>query len=213
MNKRFYRLAQEAPPADMGGGGEALPPPDLGGGADMGMGMGMPPMPGAPPAAPTSNSPFSTTTPILYPLDNIGAILSDAPIGLLIKNNLTKTDSVIANNIWEMYGGDKFGGVNSSFEGKRKLGEEADQSELERTENRRWERLPEGKTIKDITSLDELVLAVRNFSLGITKQESASEKGGGGMGLASRKLDDMIKLAKNLDAIGEYRLADKIFKI
>lgn len=211
MNKRFYRFSQEAPPADMGGGGEALPPPDMGGMADMG--MGMPPMPGAPPAVPTSNSPFSTTTPILYPLDNIGAVLSDAPIGLLIKNNLTKTDSVIANNIWEMYGGDKFGGVNANFQGKRKLGEEVDESELERTENRRWERLPEGKRISDITSLDELVLAVRNFSLGITKQEAASEKGGGGMGLASRKLDDMIKLAKNLDAIGEYRLADKIFKI
>jgi hypothetical protein len=213
MNKKFLKVAQEAPapPADMGGGGEAPPPMDFGGGAPMD--FGMPPMPGAPPTAPASNAPFSNTTPILYPLDNLGAILSDAPIGLLIKNNLSQTDVKLANKIWQLYGGDEFGGAISSHAGKREPGEEVDPSELERTENRRWERLPKGQTIKDISNLEDFVLAVRNFSLGITKQESASEKGGGGMGLASRKLDDMIKLAYQLDSIGEYKLADKLFKI
>jgi hypothetical protein len=213
MNKKFFKVAQEAPapPMDMGGGGEMPPPMDMGGGA--GMDFGMPPMPGAPPTAPTSTAPFSNTTPILYPLDNLGAILSDAPIGLTIKNNLIQTDVKLANKIWAMYGGDEFGGVLSNHVGKREPGVEVDPSELERTENRRWERLPKGQTIKDITNLDDFVLAVRNFSLGITKQESASEKGGGGMGLANKKLNDMIKLAYQLDSIGEYKMADKLFKI
>ena len=213
MNKKFFKLAQEAPPAgDMTGGGEAPPAMDMGGGGGP-MDLGMPPM-GAPPAAPTSGSPFSVSTPILYPLDNLGAILSDAPIGLLIKNNLSESDVKLANKIWQLYGGDEFGGVYPGHVGKRNTGEEVDQSELERTENRRWERLPEGKKLTDITNLNDFVLAVRNFSLGITKQESSSEKaGGGGMGLASRKLNDMIKLAQHLDSIGEYKLADKLFKI
>jgi hypothetical protein len=212
MNKKFFKLAQEAPPMDMGGAGAEAPPPmDLGGGGPMD--LGMPPM-GAPPAAPASNSPFSSSAPILYPLDNLGAILSDAPIGLLIKNNLSESDVKLANKIWQLYGGDKFGGVYPGHIGKRNPSEEVDQSELERTENRRWERLPDGKKLTDITNLNDFVLAVRNFSLGITKQESASEKGGGGgMGLASRRLNDMIKLAHHLDSIGEYKLADKLFKI
>lgn len=209
------RLAQEAPaPApeaampesggmDLGDIGGAAPMADLGGAAP-------PPMDGG--TGPASGS----DKIIRIPLSNVGLILQDAKIKQNLAENIAVPDIEIANRIWEQYGGNIIGDDFPNKVGERTDSKEATDDEIEITQHQRWKRLPLGKTITDITSLDELKQAVGYIDIGYTKEIANKAKGGGGggmPGMASRKLDYLIKLGYNLDSSGDYIKADRIDKI
>ena len=176
------------------------------------MGMGMPAVPMAMPA-PTE--PASAQKQIKIPLANLGLILADAEIEKKLLEKLEDNEQGIANDVWMQYGGEEDGGVNQSRRGKRKESEEAEEEEIKATDKTRWERLPEGQNLLDLEiSLDDFANAVKFLSFGFAKnkgKEQGGAAGGGGMpGMASRKLDTMVKLAQNLDLLGMYSVADRI---
>jgi hypothetical protein len=176
------------------------------------MGMGMPAVPMAMPA-PTE--PASAQKQIKIPLANLGLILADAEIEKKLLEKLEDNEQGIANDVWMQYGGEEDGGVNQSRRGKRKESEEAAEEEIKATDKTRWERLPEGQNLLDLEiSLDDFANAVKFLSFGFAKnkgKEQGGAAGGGGMpGMASRKLDTMVKLAQNLDLLGMYSVADRI---
>lgn len=203
----FKRIAQEAPAAAPPGG---APAPDLGMGGGMDLGLGAAPMAGGAPAAPAV--PAGPTPPSKYPLDSINAILKDADISQKIMggNSIGK----IVDEIWEMYGGQEFDGSDPLKVGERIPFKEASDDEYQATLKTRWKRLPVGETLTSLgIDKDEMYKAVQSFSFGFSKSKNQpAQPGGGGMGLASLKLDNMIKTALILDQKGEYRKADEIFK-
>jgi hypothetical protein len=175
------------------------------------MGMGMPAAPMAMPAAP----PASSQKQIKIPLSNLGLILADAGIELKIMEQLEDGGQDIANKIWIQYGGEEDGNVDEEKRGKRNDTEEATDEEIKNTDKTRWERLPVGQNLLDLEiTLDDFANAVKFLSFGFAKNKSKEQAGGaagGGMpGMASRKLDIMVKLAQNLDLFGMYSVADRI---
>jgi hypothetical protein len=175
------------------------------------MGMAMPAAPMAMPAAP----PASSQKQIKIPLSNLGLILADAGIELKIMEQLEDGGQDIANKIWLQYGGEEDGNVDEEKRGKRNDTEEATDEEIKNTDKTRWERLPVGQNLLDLEiTLDDFANAVKFLSFGFAKNKSKEQAGGaagGGMpGMASRKLDIMVKLAQNLDLFGMYSVADRI---
>ena len=75
-----------------------------------------------------------------------------------------------------------------------------------------------GLTEDDIDSteitLDDFANAVKFLSFGFAKnkgkEQGAGAAGGGMPGMASRKLENMVKLAHNFDLFGMYSVADRI---
>jgi len=186
-----------------------MPPMDPMGG----MGMGMPAAPMAMPGAPAA--PASNQKQIKIPLSNLGLILADAGIEFKIMEQLEDNEQDIANKVWIQYGGNEDGSVDEDKTGKRKDSEEASEAEIKATDKTRWERLPMGKNLNDLEiTLEDFVNAVKFLSYGFAKNKSKEQGGGapgGGMpGMASRKLDNMVKLARNLDLLGMYNVADRI---
>jgi len=209
---KFKRIAQEAPPApDLGGMG-AAPPPDLsgmGGGLDMG-GMGAAPMAGGAPPAPAA--PVGPKPPVKIPLDSVNLILNDAGIDQKIMGGNPFED--VVSDIWNMYGGTELGGVDSQKVGERAPYKESSDEEIQATNETRWKRLPQGETLLSLGITKELMTeAVQTFSFGFSKSKNQPAQGGGGMGLASLQLEKLIKTAFLYDQKGQYRKADKIFKI
>jgi hypothetical protein len=175
-------------------------------------GMGMP---AAPMAMPAPAEPASGQKQIKVPLANLGLILADAEIEKKLLEQLEDNEQGIANDVWLQYGGEKDGGVDQSKRGKRKDSEEATEEEMKATDKSRWERLPDGQNLLDLEiSLDDMANAVKFLSFGFAKNKGKEQGGGaagGGMpGMASRKLDTMVKLAQNLDLLGMYSVADRI---
>jgi len=140
---KFKKLAQEAPPPapDMGGLGGA-PAPDLGGGLDLGGGMPAAPMAGG---APAPAAPVGPKPPIKYPLDSVNLILNDADIAQKIMGGNPFED--VVTDIWKMYGGTEFGGVDPQKVGERVPFKEASDEEIQATNSERWRRLPQGETL------------------------------------------------------------------
>jgi len=176
------------------------------------MGMGMPAMPMAMPAAGPAPSGQKNIT---VPLANLGLILADSEIEKRLLEQLEDNEQGIANEVWIQYGGTEDGGVDVEKRGKRKDSKEATPEEVKATDKTRWERLPEGQNLNDLEiSLDDMANAVKFLSFGFAKNKGKEQGGGaagGGMpGMASRKLDNMVKLAQNLDLLGMYSVADRI---
>jgi hypothetical protein len=209
---KFTRIAQMPPE-----------PPMEGGGGDMPMGappMGMPPM-GAPPVMPTA-APGAPVDPereeIGSPLDTLGKILYDVDAPTLIMQMTGSSPEDVATSVWEMYGGEKTGGVDKSKIGARipktDVEPEEEKKEQKATENSRWRRLPQGKHIGNITRLDELVSTMKGLVMNTIKNESKKGQGGPGGGappmpMASAK-QKWVRMAEKLDQQGEYQLADSI---
>ena len=175
-------------------------------------GMGMPAAPMAMPAAP---EPPSAQKQIKIPLANLGLILADAEIEKKLLEQLEDNEQDIANDVWVQYGGQEDGGVDAEKRGKRNDTEEASDEEIKATNKTRWERLPEGQNLNDLEiTLDDMANAVKFLSFGFAKNKGKEQGGGaagGGMpGMASRKLENMVKLAHNLDLLGMYSVADRI---
>jgi len=208
MNKRFAQMdpaAAAPPPMDpmaMGG----APPMD-----PMAGGMGGPPtMPMAAPGAPPTQR-----EEIGSPLDSLGKILYDVDITTLLLSKIGDAAEDTALYIWLMYGGDEHGGSMKDRVGKRTkkkdVTKEQEKAEQDRTEDSRWERLPSGKKITDVTSLDEMTREVQGIAASAVKNEIKAQgaPAGGGMPMAARH-NNMIKIARKLDKIGFYRSADTI---
>lgn len=197
---RFIRVA--APPP--------LPPPPPIGGLPP-----LPPMPGLPgmPPPPGAPAPSSNQKAIKEPLSNLGLILADAEIEKMLMEEMQFNEREIANKIWKMYGGNDEGGVEDGHVGKRKEGVEITDEEINDTEETRWERLPLGQDLLDLEiELEDMANAVKYLSFGFSKNKSKEQGGGapGGMPMASLKLENMVKLARNLDFYGLYSVADRI---
>jgi len=178
-----------------------------------GMGMGMPAAPMAMPGAPLE--PPSAQKQIKVPLANLGLILADAEIEKKLLEQLEDNEQDIANGVWMQYGGEEDGGVDSSKRGKRNDTEEATDREIKTTDKTRWERLPQGQNLNDLEiTLDDFANAIKFLSFGFAKnkgkEQGAGAAGGGMPGLASRKLEVMVKLAHNFDLLGMYSVADRI---
>jgi hypothetical protein len=178
-----------------------------------GMGMGMPAAPMAMPGAPLE--PPSAQKQIKVPLANLGLILADAEIEKKLLEQLEDNEQDIANGVWMQYGGEEDGGVDSSKRGKRNDSEEATDKEIKTTDKTRWERLPQGQNLNDLEiTLDDFANAIKFLSFGFAKnkgkEQGAGAAGGGMPGLASRKLEVMVKLAHNFDLLGMYSVADRI---
>ena len=208
MNKRIAQMdpmAGGAPPMDpmaMGG----APPMD-----PMAMGMGGPPaMPMAAPGAPSANR-----EEIGSPLDSLGKILYDVDITTLLLSRIGDAADDTGLYVWLMYGGDEHGGAIKDRIGKRikkkDVTKEQEEAEQDRTEDSRWERLPAGKKIPEITSLDEMTEEVKGIAASAVKNEIKAQgaPAGGGMPMAARH-NNMVKIARKLDKIGFYRSADTI---
>lgn len=183
------------PPMDMG---MAPPPLDLGmAPPPMDMGMGAPPM-GTPGAAPTVPNKAS-----LYPIESSGMLLVNAEVEKRLKEQFASTKNInttseqeIANEIWIEYGGNELGGVDREKVGKRIPDTEADEQEIKRTRDRKWERLIQGKNLDDLgITLDDLTEMVVSLSQGIAAAKK-KEAPAGGAPMASLKRDTLIKLAK-----------------
>jgi hypothetical protein len=207
---KFIKVAAPPPPGLSGGDPMAML------GADMGMGGigGMPPMPTAPTAMPGP-----TKKVIRQPLDNLGLILADVDIEKILQEYLGSDELEIANEIWEMYGGNEEGSVIESNVGERVKNKEATDEQIENTQDSKWKRLPEGKTMMTLNppvTLDKLYNAVKYMSFGIAKNKSKEQGaggpgGGGGMpGLASHNYKNMVKIARILDKLGHYSISDRL---
>ena len=87
-------------------------------------------------------------------------------------------------------------------------------AEIKVTNKSRWERLPLDQNLDDLEiELSDFANAVKYLSFGFAKNKAKEQPapGGGGMpGMASRKLENMVKLAQNLDKLGFYRMADRL---
>jgi hypothetical protein len=189
-------------PMAMGG----APPMD-----PMAMGMGGPPaMPMAAPGAPPANR-----EEIGSPLDSLGKILYDVDITTLLLSRIGDAADDTGLYVWLMYGGDEHGGAIKDRIGKRikkkDVTKEQEEAEQDRTEDSRWERLPAGKKITEITSLDEMTEEVKGIAASAVKNEIKAQgaPAGGGMPMAARH-NNMVKIARKLDKIGFYRSADTI---
>jgi len=219
MNR--IRFAQ-VPPADpMAGGGmpPAGPMGGMGGMPPMGMDpMGMGGM-GAPPTLPTAmpGAVGAQREEIGSPLDKLGKILYDIDINSLLLTQIGDEIEDTALTVWTLYGGDEEGvDVVEGRVGKRikrkNVSKEDEEQEQKATEDKRWERLPEGMAISDITTMDKLVAQIRGIASSAVKNEIKAQgaaAGGGGMPMAHRNRN-LVKIAQKLDKIGFYSLADSI---
>ena len=124
----------------------------------------------------------------LRALSGVGEVLTDFEIMDYLATHGTVGDQDVAAAVWEKYGGNPDGSVDRTKVGRRREDQQVSpqmaESEMQRTEDRRWERLPAGKTIGDVTSLAELSGLVKSFEFGLLQQHKAAQApppGGGGM--------------------------------
>jgi hypothetical protein len=146
-------------------------------GLDLG-GMG-----GPPPAGPSTVE----RPKIAGPLKSVGEILYDFNIEEYIALHPDQSEEDMSEEVWQEYGGDSNENIKSDKEGERdeesatRTPEEIN-SEIERTEESKWERLPIGKTIDDITSLEEVIGLMKSLTYGTVKKfKSPAAPAGGGM--------------------------------
>jgi hypothetical protein len=217
---KFIRLSQ-MPPA---GAAPTAPAPAMGAppmgdpmmGAPMAGPMGAPM--GVPPMVQPMSSPPDRME-ISSSLDTLGQILYDVDIKEFIANHVGEELENIAGQIWEMYGGDQRGNADPNKVGKRSehtLEGETAVKEREATENSRWERLPKGKIITDICSLDELQKSMSGSAMGTIKENiqeaggGAAAAGGGMPPMMANYITENLRLAMYLDSINLAKEADDI---
>lgn len=182
--KRLAQMPPAMPPAMPGDPMGGMPPPGMDPMGGMGTAPpGMDPMGGMPPpmgAAPMGMPPAPAPTgppPIAGPIDSIGEIVYDANLDKYIAEHTDEDENELALSIWLGYGGNEDGTCDPKKVGRRDESDadrppEAVQQEIKDTDDRKWERLEEGKTIADITSLDEVVAIMKTMVFGTVKRYS-----------------------------------------
>jgi hypothetical protein len=159
-------------------------------------------------------SPLATVFEILYDADALTHI-----------QGAGKSIDELSNEIWTMYGGTETGGVDPEKVGQRpddnkNTSPEQEEHEEHATDKSRWRRLPLGKNIGDITTLEELHNSIEGIMSGIKKPPAPPGGPGGapggppGMppGLAS-VLPNLVRLAALYDSRGEIEKADVLDRI
>ena len=217
MKQEIIRISQvETPPAAPPATPDIAPPPPLG----LGMPSAGPPpsMGGSSPTATQVTPAKSFSNGLPFPLENLGMILLDVNAEKMLKETLSSSSKIgttsaeeIANKIWQMYGGDKKGGIYKFRVGERKPDQEVDESEIKRTKKTRWKRLPDGKTMASLDvpiTLSDMQKAIQALAFGLAKSKSKEQPAGGGM-MASKN-DKFIKIAETFDEFGFYKLTDYI---
>lgn len=176
--------------------------------------MGAMPMAGPPGGAPPEGGTAPPSFKIIHsPLDSLGKILADLDLKTFIQNNFGSDTKELANKIWVMYGGNE----NQLGEGKKgkriekpasedpTKQTEIQDEEYNRTRDTRWERLPEGVSIDEITNPDaiEKTLISGGFNLAKSLAKPA----------AAAVVKNWEKIANKADEDGNYKFADKLFEI
>ena len=157
----------------------------------------------------TPVAPQSTFKIIYSPLDSIGKILADLDFKTFLQNNFDLDSSEIALKIWTMYGGSE-NDMEEGKKGKRQISpassdmtkqSEIQEKEYNDTRNSKWERLPEGVSIDEITTTTAIEKAVTGGMAQLAKQYAKP---------ATASIKQMIKVAELADQKQDYRIADKI---
>lgn len=174
---------------------------------------GMPPapmpMPGAAPAMPMADT--GSRPELSGPIDTLAKVLYDYDIATEISNHAAKNPEELSMAVWQAYGGDDMGNADSEKSGRRseqslEAPQEQKDAEREATEDSRWLRLPAGKTIADITTLDDINEVMTGLIYGITKAKNtanAAPPGGMPPPMAS-VFRQMVRLAAAFDRHGKH---------
>ena len=215
MKSQIIRISQ----ADPGAAPAPAPTPDIAPPPPPSTGMPSPtpsPMGGSAPTAPSSGPTSSFANGLPFPLENLGMILIDVNAEKMLKETFSSSSNInttsaeeVANRIWQMYGGNKNGGIYRNRIGERNPDEEADEDEIKRTKKTRWKRLPKGKTMASLEvpiTLEDMQKAIQALSYGLAKAKSKEQPSGGGM-MASNE-NKFIKIAETFDKYGLYKLSD-----
>lgn len=174
---------------------------------------------GAPPGGPPGGAapPEPTYKVIHSPLDSLGKILADLDLQTYLQNNFGTDPVELAQDIWEMYGGSS-NDLEKGKPGKRKENPaSSDPIELDKihddeynaTRNSRWERLPEGVSIDEITNTDALAKTIYDGFITMKKMKAPAAPGAGPTASLSVKL---LKIANTADEKKHYRVADYILE-
>ena len=143
------------------------------------------------------------------PLDSLAKILADVDFKSFLENNFGSDPKDLAFKIWTMYGG-SMDDLKSGKPGKRlekpqsddpTIQEEKQKEEYNETRNSRWERLPLGVSINEITDIETLENAIvggfETISKLFAKPATASKL-------------YWLKAASIADNNGHYKIADKL---
>lgn len=211
--RRFAQVPPDAAAAPPAGAPPMMPPPPMGGMPPPPMGgmPGMPPTPGAAPSGPRQE--------LTGPLDSVSKILYDYDIGTVVDGNAARDAEELALEVWKAYGGTEMGDDVESKTGNRtpessKSSPEKQESERKATEDSKWQRLPHGKTIEDITTLDELSEILSGLVLGSVKAKAPAAAPPGGMPPPmANAIALMRRHAEIADTSGYHDIADEIDSI
>lgn len=202
------KIAQDLLGAGGGPAAGTVPPPDAGGGTLPTAGpAGAPPMGGSEGG---EGAPPASTFKIIYsPLDSLGKILADLDFKTYVENNFGDDSTALAHKIWVMYGGPE-SELGRGKPGKRQdRPQSSDPAELERlnteeynnTRDRRWERLPLGVSIDEITNPQALQMTVEGGFNALVKQNSKP---------AAAWANGWLKIAEKADSLGLYSYVDDL---
>lgn len=204
INMKFTRLKRVA----------QMPPPPMGG--------AMPTSPMAMPAAePPSSAPIRQE--IAGPLDTLAKIMYDDNITEIISESGMEKPEDLSLKIWTDYGGTPKGKIDPNKKGtrtpeSRNTPQEQVVQENTKSENMKWTRLPQGKTIQDVAPLDAISETMLALVAGTAKNSAgaagAAAGGSGGSGGASASaVREIVKLAWVLDVKGSCKEADKLERV
>jgi hypothetical protein len=170
---------------------------------------GMPAMPTADPAA--AGGPTEPAFKIIYsPLDSLGKILADLDLKTFLENNFGTDSDVLAHKIWVMYGGSE-DELEPGKKGERKDSpssddvtqqSEAQEEEYNRTRKSRWERLPEGVSIDEITDPQTIASTITSGFAMLAKTNSKPAQ--------ANSVEGLIRTADLAESNKDFRFADKI---
>lgn len=173
--------------------------------------MGVMPMAGGAPPPGGEGAPAPPVFKIIYsPLDTLGKILADLDFKTFLENNFGTDPEELAKKVWVMYGGEE-DGIGKGKEGARQDSPQSEdmveQTEIQEkeyndTRDKRWLRLPLGKTIDDITDTQALTRAILGGFMALVKQNAKPAQ--------ASEIRKITRLADKADQLGYFSYSDKI---
>jgi len=166
---------------------------------------------GAPPGG--EGAPAGPVFKIIHsPLDSLAKILADLDLKTFLENNFGSDPADLAQKIWVMYGGNE-NELSAGKKGKRldkpasedpAQQEKVQDEEYNRTRETRWERLPDGVSIDEITTPEaiEKTLISGGFNLAKSFAKPA----------AAASVEKWLRTANRADQDGHYTFADKLIE-
>jgi len=173
---------------------------------------GMPAMPSADPAAAAGEgAPAGPAFKIIYsPLDSLTKILADLDFKTFLENNFGTDSDELAHKIWVMYGGSE-DELEPGKKGERKDSPSSDdvtqqtqaqEEEYNRTRKSRWERLPEGVSIEEITDPQTIASTITSGFAMLAKMNSKPAQ--------ANSIANLIRIAEIAESNKNFTFADRI---